>query len=171
MRTKIKKIIIKIGYLVFKVIRSPIKWYWKRFNIQTQGVRIMAVYNQQLILVRHWYNPLWVMPGGGIKKHETPEQSATRELREEIGIQVDQFDYKLGSYSNNKEGKNDTVHCFVIDLKEKPIINKKRFNIEVSDIIWGSMQDLPESTSIATRTRIAEYLSGDIDDALRLWSH
>ncbi len=170
MRSKIKKIILTLGYTVFKIIRSPIKWYWKKFNIKTQGVRVMIICKDSLILVRHWYNPLWVMPGGGIKKHETPEQAAIREIKEELGIDMPQLDYRLGVYSNNKEGKNDTVYCFVVNLETKPLIKKRRINLEISDIIYSPLSDTPPGTSSATKDRIIEHLEGDKADIIRPWS-
>ncbi len=169
MRPKLKKLILTIGYRIFKIVRAPIKWYWKRFNIKTSGVRIMIIHKNQLVLVRHWYNSLWVMPGGGIKKHETPERAAVREIKEELGIDIKQLDYKLGTYSNTKEGKNDTVHCFVVELDSKPVF-KKRFNIEVSDIIWASIDTLPQDTSKATIARIQEHLRKDVSVEVRVWS-
>lgn len=169
MRTKLKKLILNIGYRIFKIVRVPIKLYWKICKIQTQGVRIMILYQNEIILVRHWYNTLWVMPGGGIKKHETPEQAAIREIKEEIGVEIKQLDYKLGTYSNIKEGKNDIVHCFVIEINQKPII-EKRFNIEVSDILWYHVDNLPTGTSGATIDRIKEHLNKELSTEIRPWS-
>jgi 8-oxo-dGTP pyrophosphatase MutT (NUDIX family) len=168
MRSKLKKLIIDFGYLVFKIVRFPIKWYWKRFNIKTYGVRVLVTHKDSLILVRHWYNNLWVMPGGGIKKYETPEQAAIREIREEVGLNLNQLDYKLGTYSNTKEGKNDTVYCFVAEL-DSQIDIKKKFNIEVSDILWCDFDKLPEGTSKATRERIKEYQNKEILEDIRVW--
>jgi 8-oxo-dGTP pyrophosphatase MutT (NUDIX family) len=108
------------------------------------------------------------MPGGGINKYETPEQAAIREVREELGFDVGQLDYKIGTYTNNKEGKNDIVHCFVVELSQKPDI-KKKFNLEVSDIAWYSFGNVPDSTSLATVKRIREHLSGDRSEHVRPW--
>lgn len=158
MHTKFKKLVLIIGYAVFRIIRTPIRLYWKLFNIKTYGVRILIVSEGEVVLVRHWYNFLWVMPGGGIKKYETPEQSAIREMKEELGIEINQLDYKLGTYTNNKEGKNDIVHCFVVELNKKLMMSKK-FNFEISDKIWFRIDALPEGTSKATVNRIKEYIS------------
>ena len=170
MRTKIKKLIFKLGYGAYRIVRTPVKWYWKLFNIQTRGVRVMLVHQEKIVLVRHWYNSLWVMPGGGIHKHETPEQAAIREIQEELGIKIDQLEYLLGVYSNNKEGKNDIVYCYVVELSEQIIFPKRRFNIEIADIVWSEFSNLPIGTSFATKTRIKEYVSKDITDTLRPWS-
>ncbi len=148
----------------------PIKWYWKKFNIKTSGVRVMIIHDNKFVLVRHWYNPLWVMPGGGIKKHETPEKAAHREVKEEIGLSIEQLDYKLGVYSNTKEGKNDTIYCFVVELTQKPILKKKKFNLEIADVIWSSLLDFPHQTSRATKQRVVEHLNKDIQADIRPWS-
>jgi 8-oxo-dGTP pyrophosphatase MutT (NUDIX family) len=170
MRTKIKKLILKLGYSIYKIVRTPVKWYWKVFRIQTRGVRVMLIHQEKIVLVRHWYNSLWVMPGGGIHAYETPEQAAIREIQEELGFTIKQLDYCLGVYSNNKEGKNDTVYCYVVELSEQILFTKKRFNIEIADIIWGEFSELPSGTSFATKTRIKEYLSKDITHRVRPWS-
>lgn len=168
MRTKLKSLVLWVGYRAFKILRAPIKWYWKRFNIKTRGVRVMIIHDNSLVLVRHWYNSLWVMPGGGIKKHETPEQAAVREIGEELGFDIGQLDYKLGAYANTKEGKNDEVQCFVAVLNERPNM-RKRFNLEVSDIVWSPFDQLPEGTSAATRARLAEHLAADMSSEIRPW--
>lgn len=166
---KIKKLIIEFGYTAYKIVRIPIKWYWKLFHIETKGVRVMIINQDKVVLVRHWYNSLWVMPGGGIKKHETPERAAVREIKEELGIEIEQLDYLLGVYSNKKEGKNDTVYTYVVKLFEHVTMSKRRFNFEISDILWVPLDDLPPGTSIATRNRVQEYIDGNISKTVRVW--
>jgi ADP-ribose pyrophosphatase YjhB (NUDIX family) len=169
MRTKFKKIIIHILYTVYKIVRTPILWYQRKFNIKTKGVRVMVLYQNEILLVRHWYNGIYVMPGGGVHKNESPEIAAWREVKEETGIVLDKVDNLLGVYSNNKEGKNDTVYCYVFKLKQK-ISPSNTFNLEIADRKWFDIEHLPESVSKATIARIHEYDKGEISDQIRAWS-
>jgi 8-oxo-dGTP pyrophosphatase MutT (NUDIX family) len=169
MRAKIKKLIIYFGYKAYKIIRTPIIWYWKIFKIQTRGVRIMLVHQNKIVLVRHWYNSLWVMPGGGIHKYETPEQAAVREIKEELGINNVQLDYMLGVYQNKNGGKNDLIYCYVVKLENFYTFQKNRFNFEIADIIWTYFDQLPAGTSEATKRRVQEYLGSQISKNIRMW--
>lgn len=169
MRTKTRKIIIDFLYILYKTVRIPIKWYWKIFRVQTRGVRVLLVQDKTVILVKHWYNPLIVMPGGGIKKNETPEQAAIREVKEELNFTIEQLEYLLGIYQNKKEGKNDIVYCFVAHIPQGISLQKYRFNFEIASIVVSNSDNLPQGTSSATRNRIKEYLAGDISNNIRNW--
>lgn len=169
MRSKLKKLIIACGYVVYKIVRTPLLWYWKIRKIQTKGVRVLIVCKNEVLLVRHWYNSLWVMPGGGIHTYEIAEQAAIREIKEEVGLNINQLDYLLGLYENKKEGKNDMVHCFVVELEHRLEIPKRRFNIEIADSAWFDINVLPTSTSRATIERIEEYKNKDSTKKIRIW--
>jgi ADP-ribose pyrophosphatase YjhB (NUDIX family) len=42
-----------------------------------------------LLLVRHSYRPRWGIPGGLCRAREAPESGARREVREEVGLDVE----------------------------------------------------------------------------------
>ena len=51
----------------------------------------LIVDDQDRLLLSLWNEgpePQWTMPGGGVELHETPEEGAVRELREETGYDV-----------------------------------------------------------------------------------
>lgn len=55
-----------------------------------RGVKCVLTHSGRVLLVRHSYGPrrLWILPGGGSDRGESPQETATREMREELGVEV-----------------------------------------------------------------------------------
>lgn len=141
------------------------KKYWKIFKIETFGVRVLVYKDNKVLLVKHRYGNFWVMPGGGINKNENADQAAFRELKEETGMIANQIDFKLGQYKNNTGGKNDNISCLVV-TKFKEIQKFKRTFIdylEICDMNWFDVENLPIEVSGPTKARISEFLAGKRD--------
>jgi 8-oxo-dGTP diphosphatase len=55
------------------------------------GAYAVVVDEQDRVLLALWNEPdvpLWMLPGGGVELHETAEEGAVREVREETGYDV-----------------------------------------------------------------------------------
>lgn len=153
---------MKLFFNIFHWLR---KKYWKILKIETFGVRVLVFKDNKVLLVKHRYGNFWVMPGGGINKNENATQAALRELKEEAGIISDQIDFKLGQYKNNTGGKNDNISCFVI-TNFKEIENFRRNFIdylEIGDMAWFNIENLPSDISGPTKARLSEFLAGKKD--------
>jgi 8-oxo-dGTP pyrophosphatase MutT (NUDIX family) len=160
MKNKILKAVRILERKIFDTLHFIRKKYRKILNLKTQGVRIMLLNQNKILLVKHRYGNLWVMPGGKIDKNKTPEQAMFNELKEEVGLHPIEF-YQFGIYENNSGGKNDTVFLFIVKQFEKITKYKKRLIdlIEVKDMQWFDLDNLPENISIATKNRINECFS------------
>lgn len=103
-------------------------------------------------LVRHTYGSGWFLPGGGLRRAEDPEAGVRREVREELGVDARGVDL-IGTYTATAEGKRDTVWVFtgMVDGSPRPK------GAEVAECGWFRMDDLPDSTSPATRRRLDEW--------------
>lgn len=149
---------------LFKLAQAIRKKYWKTFKIKTEGVRVLMIKENKVLLVQHRYNDLWVFPGGKIENKESLEETAIREVFEETGYVIKKFDFILGNYENKKEGKDDNVTVLVtrnfdfkLEANLKVVI--LRF-IEIKKFYWFDIDNLPKSISRATKDRINEYLQG-----------
>jgi ADP-ribose pyrophosphatase len=73
--------------------------------------------NDHVILVRQYRyvfgeNHRWEMPTGGAKPGESLEESAQRELREEVGYEAAQLLY-INTYFTSKSIMRETAHLYI----------------------------------------------------------
>ena len=108
----------------------------------------------ELLLVRNTYGArhLFLLPGGGIERRESPAEAALRELVEETGIRGERLEARA-TYVSNAEGKNDTIHLFTAQAAQAP----RPCGIEVEEARFFPLDALPDNISAATLRRIAEY--------------
>ncbi len=140
--------------LFFKPIGFLLKLYWRIVKPFTIGVRALIINkNGEVLLVKHTYSDLWYCPGGGVDKGEHLIDAIKRELKEELDLIVKDSPVLLGTYSNFFEHKNDFVSIFII--KEFELDPKQ--NLEIETWAFFAPDKIPETTSIGTKKRIAEY--------------
>jgi 8-oxo-dGTP pyrophosphatase MutT (NUDIX family) len=119
------------------------------------GVRVMMIKDEKVWLVRHTYMPGWYMPGGGIKRHETLEEAARREAREETGAKLGEVTL-MGAYSNFTDWKSDHNILFIctdFEVESKP-------DGEIAELRAFALNELPDDLVIGHRHRLQEYYAG-----------
>lgn len=125
---------------------------WLR--LRTRGVKVM-LFNPEgrLLLIRNSYGDrgLFVLPGGGIGRAETPQAAAAREIREELDMEARDLAL-IGVYESRAEGKRDTIHLFRALADSAPNSD----GVEVEEARFFPLSALPEKTSAATLRRVAE---------------
>ena len=142
------RIALQILYLGRKLL-------YRALRVRTRGAKAM-VFNPrgELLLIRNSYGPthLFVLPGGGIGRRETPEAAAAREVREEVGLKVRQL-ARVSEHLNTREGKRDTIFLFNAVADGSPRID----NREVEEARFFALDALPENVSDSRLRRIAEF--------------
>ena len=142
-------------YLFRILSRVAIQPYFRLTRGQTLGVRGVVIDESgRFLLVRHTYVPGWMLPGGGVDKGESLEDAVVRELREETGVLADGRPRLISVHTNFKHFKGDHVAVFVIESW----VREETSSPEIAETGFFSPEDLPEGTTIATRTRIAEII-------------
>jgi len=106
----------------------------------------VALWNRgELLLVRNSYVPYYCLPGGYVRRGETGEQAALRELAEEVGVATTPDRLALALEEHHEwEGKRDHVLIYAIELDERPAVQVD--HREVIEASWCS----PESALART---------------------
>ena len=134
------------------------------FRPVTFGVRVLLVQEGRVLLVRHTYRGGWHLPGGGIKRGETVETAARREVREEAGAEMGKVKL-LGIFSNlenRSSGHNILFACEDFNITGKP-------DHEIAEARWYALEELPENVFRGHRQKIEEFLRGEISANIGLW--
>ncbi len=128
---------------------------WRIFRPLTVGVRLLAVDEERVLLVRHSYVDGWYLPGGGVNAGESLQEAIGREAAEEAGAVL--RDPRLfGVYSSFHERKSDHIVVFVCE----EFTWRAGRNREIEDVDCFAIDQLPEGTSPGTRRRVAEFAAG-----------
>jgi 8-oxo-dGTP pyrophosphatase MutT (NUDIX family) len=111
----------------------------------------------RVLLVKHTYTPGWHMPGGGVERGETAEQSLAREMVEEAGVEPMERPTLRSIHSSEATFPGDHILFFTIGAW-RPVPATSRGEIHAVD--WFAPDALPDDVTGGTRRRIAEALAG-----------
>jgi 8-oxo-dGTP diphosphatase len=145
MSSAAKELYASLGRLAYSTVRPLLKVY---ITPKHHRVRVLLLNDQnEVLLVRSWLgHQRWTLPGGGIRRSESPRQAAIREVEEETGISLQAVE-QLGSFTNPFPESRYTVACFTTNIpKKEPYLARHR-RLEVLDIGWFPLGKLPKNYS------------------------
>jgi 8-oxo-dGTP pyrophosphatase MutT (NUDIX family) len=131
----------------------PLARIWCRLRRQQHEGALVAVHvGQALLLVRSSYRIAWNFPGGTIRRGETPEMAARRELAEEIGL----AGYHLlpaGTACGIWDERIERVHFFELRLEQLP-----ELRLDNREIIGARLVPAGELRGMALTGPVTAYL-------------
>lgn len=136
-----------------KFAHHILKLVWRVTKPITQGARVLIVKDGAVLLVKHAYQDHYFLPGGMVKKGETFEQAAKRELKEEVGIELGKLRL-FGVYNNFYEYKNDGIVVFLCESYHA----SQGSDGEIESFGFFPTTKLPANISSGTKRRIKEYM-------------
>lgn len=137
--------LLYLGYRIYAFIFRP----------RTLGVRVMLIQNREVLLVRQTYLPGWFMPGGGVKRGETLEEAARREVHEEVGAEMEALEL-VGAYTSFRNYLSD--HNILFLCKDFTINGQPDF--EIAEVRSFPLDALPENLWPGHRLRLEEFRAG-----------
>lgn len=116
--------------------------WWLVTRPAASGSKVVVTRGDQMLLIRLTYGAResWDIPGGTAGAGETPEETAARELFEEVGLAGDLE--PLGSWKGLGRAREAELHAFRVEVEAgaEPVLDAA----EIAEARWFEMGDLPD---------------------------
>jgi 8-oxo-dGTP pyrophosphatase MutT (NUDIX family) len=132
-----RRLAYRVAAMLLRVLRPlvPIDW---------GGVKCVLTDGDRVLLVRHTYGSRqWDLPGGGRRRGEPSLDAARREMREELGLEIDGW-RALGQLRARIEHHRQTIDVCGAELSS-PTLRLDLGEIEVAG--WFERDRLPPDTA------------------------
>lgn len=126
---------------------------WRRWRkTPIQGISVILTNKAgDVLLLKHSYGPkTWGLPGGGMGAGENPRECAKREMREELGLELDAL-HPLGVLEEQLSGSPHSSHLFAAEVNAAP----KPDGREIVDARFFAPDALPDLLTRNVPKRIA----------------
>lgn len=144
-RLRARRLLYPLAAVLLRLIRPliPIDW---------GGVKCVLTDGDQVLLVRHTYGSRrWDLPGGGRHRGERSIDAARREMREELGLEIDDW-RALGQLLARTERHRQTLDVYGAELSS-PTLALDLGELQVA--AWFALDQLPLDTATFVRPILA----------------
>lgn len=124
--------------------------------------RVLLVHDNHVLVVKNWLGAgNWALPGGGIESGENPAEAAIREVKEELGFDIEPGALQpLGKHTaTEKGGLRSKYFLFAVELLDRPPLE-----IKISEIVGH------EWVSITSLMQAQKGVSNTVKQSVEVWS-
>jgi 8-oxo-dGTP diphosphatase len=137
-------LVLQARRVAMRCAYAGLRTYWFLLRPHVVGVKCVVMHGDDVLLVRHTYGRRdWDLPGGTVKRRELPLDAARREMHEELGRRIEDWD-ALGELFVNADHHRDNLHLFRGRLPDR------RLDIDLTELaeaVWFPLDALPRDVS------------------------
>ena len=143
---------IRLGYrLAYWGLRA----WWLVRRPATHGAGVALWHGDKLLLIRTSYRSCYALPGGFVRRGESSEQAARRELQEEVGVDLSDCPLHLAwSGALAFESRRDAV-----DIWETVVDHAPALHVTGHEVIWAGWAHPGEALGRPLLPHVAAYLA------------
>lgn len=80
----------------------------------------------------------WLFPGGIVEEGESKEETLKREIKEEVGLNIEKVIKKISEYEYSRENNEKTIgESYLVETKNKKVLP----NEEISEFKWVTIEE------------------------------
>jgi len=104
----------------------------------------------RIVWVRHTYGDrgAWELPGGAARRTESPVEAARREAREELGVDVGDWE-DIGTVHGRWTGMHLALTCCLAEWPRDAALDTDP--VEIAESAWAPPEDPPGRVGVVTR--------------------
>lgn len=150
--------------VVYRVGHRVMRRVWLISEPHAHGAKVVVTRGDEVLFVRLTYGrrDLWDLPGGTLAGNETIDQTAARELEEEVGLTGTLR--HVGTWGGPGRRRHGRLDGFVVEVPAgaEPVLDPA----EIADARWFPLNALPEphTGASATIVRAAHRQAGPPGD-------
>ena len=135
---------IRARRLAYRFAAQLLRFLRPLVPIDWGGVKCVLTDGDRVLLVRHTYGTRqWDLPGGGRHRRERSLDAARREIREELGLEIDDW-RALGQLHARTERHRQTIDVYGATLSS-PTLRLDLAELQVA--AWFGRDRLPPDTA------------------------
>jgi len=140
---------------VYRVAHWGLRLLWFIRRPETTGALVAVWHHGRVLLVKNSYRPQLTLPGGYIRPREDRRTAAARELREEVGIQV-QPKRLVHAYHGTHlfEHRQDTLDIYELEVDEVPSIQ-----VDDREVVRAEFHRPDDALGMEIVPHLEEYLA------------
>jgi 8-oxo-dGTP diphosphatase len=129
-------------------------WFVRRPH--TQGTLVGVWRGRDVLLLQNSYKRAFSLPGGGQHRGESPVETGSRELREEVGLHVPAERLRpVFVHQGTDEYKHDTCHFVELEVETEPALV-----LDHREVVWARFIGVDTALRLPLVPGVRAYLEG-----------